>query len=130
LITPDESREFWPQDLVIALTLSKERCRILKVNRAKNRGYFCKTFIESLATLAISTLNSLDCGNELSAHCTIARPAMNIRLNYYQIFGSTATELRSQMNQYGPPDPKTGRRFDAYTRWNVRWRYRHGRHRY
>jgi predicted secreted Zn-dependent protease len=40
---------------------------------------------------------------------------------YYVIEGSTAAELRAQMDQLGPAD-KFGR-FDAYTRWYINWSY-------
>lgn len=42
---------------------------------------------------------------------------------YYLVFGSTAAELRQSMRQSGPASG--GRRWDGYTRWNVRWSFRY-----
>ncbi len=50
------------------------------------------------------------------------QPNVQVSLNPYRIVGTTAQELRSQMNQLGPPNA-SGRRFDAYTRWYVRWQF-------
>ncbi len=44
---------------------------------------------------------------------------------YYSITGSTANELRSQLNQRGVIHPPNGERYDAYTNWYVRWNYRY-----
>jgi predicted secreted Zn-dependent protease len=41
----------------------------------------------------------------------------------YVITGATAAELRAAMREAGPN--VRGRRWDAATRWNVRWRYRY-----
>ena len=41
---------------------------------------------------------------------------------YYQITGSTADELRTQMDQLGYTD-EFGHRWDAYTEWHVNWSY-------
>lgn len=42
---------------------------------------------------------------------------------YYQINGVTPQEMREQMNQLGPFDH--GKRYDANTTWNIRWRYQY-----
>jgi predicted secreted Zn-dependent protease len=54
----------------------------------------------------------------------MANPAITVTTNHYTITGSTASELRQQMNQLGPLW-RTGKRFDAITRWHVRWSYRY-----
>jgi predicted secreted Zn-dependent protease len=41
---------------------------------------------------------------------------------YYNIYGSTAAELREQMNLLGPVDD-TGYRGDAMARWYIEWRW-------
>ncbi len=41
---------------------------------------------------------------------------------YYPITGSTAEELRTEMDHLGPTDPD-GTHHDAYTQWHVTWRY-------
>jgi predicted secreted Zn-dependent protease len=56
---------------------------------------------------------------------TQANPSITVDTNYYSITGSTAQQLRDQLNQLRPSDEKTGKRFDAYTRWSVRWDYRY-----
>lgn len=43
---------------------------------------------------------------------------------YYPITGSTAEELRAQLDRLGPADPD-GTHHDAYTQWHVTWRYPH-----
>jgi predicted secreted Zn-dependent protease len=42
---------------------------------------------------------------------------------YYAVYGSTAAALRQSMRESGPASG--GRRWDGYTRWNVRWRFRY-----
>ncbi len=48
-------------------------------------------------------------------------PRISIKYDYYSIHGSIAAQLRSQMNQLGYLDKSTGRHYDAYTRWYVKW---------
>jgi predicted secreted Zn-dependent protease len=51
----------------------------------------------------------------------------NIRYQYYSIRGTTAAELRAQMEQRGPVDRMERRRYDARTDWMLRWSYRYVR---
>ena len=53
-------------------------------------------------------------------------PGMVVRSDeeHYTIFGSTAAELRRAMREAGPAE--NGRRWDGYTSWNLRWRFRYG----
>jgi predicted secreted Zn-dependent protease len=45
-------------------------------------------------------------------------------VQYYDIEGRTASELRQVLNRVGPIDPKgDGKRYDGYTSWNVSWTY-------
>jgi len=44
----------------------------------------------------------------------------NATVLYYDITGSTAEDLRSQMDFLGPIDDN-GKRYDALTRWYIRW---------
>jgi predicted secreted Zn-dependent protease len=53
-------------------------------------------------------------------------PAVKISYQYYPIAGTTASELRSQMNRFGPHDEGEDRRYDARTDWRVQWSYRYG----
>jgi predicted secreted Zn-dependent protease len=70
------------------------------------------------------------CAWVIASACVWALPAHAVleitdRVEYYDIQGSTALELRYDMNAKGP-QAASGDRFDAYTRWlaNWRWRYR------
>lgn len=51
------------------------------------------------------------------------KPSVSTKIIYYQITGSTIASLWKQINSYGPPDPKTGKRFSAYTHWLTNWYY-------
>jgi len=51
-----------------------------------------------------------------------AEPRVTETFNYYDVSGSTAQELRADLNRNGPLD-KDGKHFDAITRWHIRWRY-------
>lgn len=50
-------------------------------------------------------------------------PQVSVGYNYYSVSGETAQQLRKQMSQFGPQDSQ-GRRFDGWTKWNIRWTYR------
>jgi len=52
-------------------------------------------------------------------------PIISIKHNDYIIKGSTAAELRQQMNKLGTVEKSTGKHFDAYTGWNVSTNYRY-----
>jgi predicted secreted Zn-dependent protease len=41
----------------------------------------------------------------------------------YIVQGDSTEEIRTSLDRLGPLDPNTGRRFDAYTRWNLEWRF-------
>ncbi len=47
------------------------------------------------------------------------KPNIKSQEIYYQISGTTAQELRQQMNQKGPGN------YDGYTQWHVKWNYRY-----
>lgn len=71
-------------------------------------------FISFLATLTIFSHFPAQSRGE---------PTVSVKTIYYPIQGTTSAQLREQMDRLGPPDPKTGKRFSAYARWNVNWRY-------
>lgn len=48
-------------------------------------------------------------------------PQVDVSVEYYDIRGDRASELRQQMNRKGP------RGYDAYASWYVRWRFDHER---
>lgn len=45
-----------------------------------------------------------------------------LELEYFDVHGSTARELRAEMNRIGPV-ADNGVRGDAYTRWRIDWRF-------
>lgn len=45
-------------------------------------------------------------------------------VTYYDIQGTTAAELRKQLNQKGPV--VQGNRFDGFTKWRISWNYQYG----
>lgn len=77
----------------------------------------------ALMLLAILNLPGSVMATETQLVAKSSNPEIATIALYYPITGSTAPELRSQMNRLGPIDPATGSRFDAYTRWSVRWYY-------
>lgn len=46
------------------------------------------------------------------------------RIDYYELSAGSAAALREEMDRVGPADPQTGKRHDAYTSYNYRWRLR------
>jgi predicted secreted Zn-dependent protease len=54
----------------------------------------------------------------------LAPPSVDETVSYYEVSGSSAQELRAAMDRLGP-ESDDGERFDAMTRWHVRWRYRY-----
>jgi predicted secreted Zn-dependent protease len=52
-------------------------------------------------------------------------PIVSIKNNDYIIQGSTAADLRQQMNKLGPVEKSTGKHFDGYTHWYVSTNYRY-----
>jgi len=51
-----------------------------------------------------------------------AKPNVTIKTEYYNVSGSSAKEIRRNMNKQR--FKYTGANYDAYTKWNVRWKYR------
>jgi predicted secreted Zn-dependent protease len=51
-----------------------------------------------------------------------AEPNVTQTFNYYDVSGSTVQEIRADLNRHGPAG-KDGKRYDAFTRWYIRWRY-------
>jgi predicted secreted Zn-dependent protease len=61
----------------------------------------------------------------LSLGGAAAEPLVKRNLVHYDVGGATAQEIRAEMDRLGPIDQMTKRRFDATTRWNVKWTYRY-----
>lgn len=41
----------------------------------------------------------------------------------YLVRGDSAEAIRASLDRLGPIDPASSRRFDAYTRWHLEWRF-------
>jgi predicted secreted Zn-dependent protease len=41
----------------------------------------------------------------------------------YLVRGDSAEEIRASLDRLGPIDPADGRRYDAFTRWQLEWRF-------
>ncbi|OLP17694.1 hypothetical protein BST81_15355 [Leptolyngbya sp. 'hensonii'] len=85
-----------------------------------------------LAAMAVSLSLLAGCGaapvlQDLDSLAQTNKPEddATVKMTYYTITGSTAQELREQMNAVGPTDSNANRRFDARTDWYVRWNYRY-----
>lgn len=68
------------------------------------------------------------CGLLLS-HGTTAEDQIEFKREWilYEIKGRTQGELRQKLNEAGPLNPDTGKRFDARTDWNLNWDYQYTR---
>ena len=51
-----------------------------------------------------------------------AEPNVTQTFNYYDVSGSTVQEIRADLNRHGPAG-KDGKRYDAFTRWYIRWQH-------
>jgi predicted secreted Zn-dependent protease len=56
-----------------------------------------------------------------------ASPAVTETITYYDVTGSTPSEVRASLNQRRPTDTTEHRGFDATTHWYVSWRYTYQR---
>lgn len=53
-----------------------------------------------------------------------ADPLVKRNVVYYEVGGASAQEIRAELNRLGPPGSGKSR-FDAHTRWHVKWTYRY-----
>jgi predicted secreted Zn-dependent protease len=44
-----------------------------------------------------------------------------LRIEYYEVSGRTAEEIRASIDRLRPADPNTGVRVDAFTSWYMHW---------
>ncbi len=56
-----------------------------------------------------------------------AEPKVTESIDYYDVAGATAREVRASMNRDGPTSGNDGKRYDAVCRWNVAWRFQYRR---
>ena len=68
----------------------------------------------SVVALVISLTAGMSTGVEA--------PSVTVRVEHYDIRGTTASELRHQLDEKGI-EWTDGNTYDAYTRWYVRWRF-------
>ncbi len=77
-----------------------------------------------LLPLLIAVL-ALGCASTMQIAETVARPATRadgaVRVSYYDVFGSSAPELRVSLNRQR--SRVVPGEHDGHTRWQVRWRY-------
>ncbi len=67
----------------------------------------------------------LSMGSAVTAQSTDAFAGIpNITFTYYEVSGTTATELRRSIDKARPADPKNGDRFDALSHWRVAWAWK------
>jgi predicted secreted Zn-dependent protease len=61
------------------------------------------------------------------ASITHQRPGFTVstRTVYYAISGSTAADMRTQLDQLGPIEPASGKRYDGSAKWNFYWHFRY-----
>jgi len=59
----------------------------------------------------------------LTPGAALSDAPMQQTIKYYDVSGSTAQEIREDLDRQGPRG-ENGRRFDAHTRWTVNWKYR------
>lgn len=52
-----------------------------------------------------------------------AEPTVKEIITYYDVSGTTAAELRTNLNSVRPTSKKDGHGYDGITRWFVNWRY-------
>jgi len=48
---------------------------------------------------------------------------IQVTTRHYQVQGNDSASIRNNINRLGPTG-KSGKRFHAYTQWNIRWNYR------
>lgn len=70
-------------------------------------------------SLALVLIMSTEAQVSSSSISTTLYPA---RITFYEVKGDTPEEIRTSMDTLGPKDD-FGRKRDAFTRWNVSWRW-------
>ena len=54
-----------------------------------------------------------------------AEPQVSETINYYDVSGADASEVKASLDRNGPVSPAEGRRHHAYTHWYISWRYQY-----
>jgi predicted secreted Zn-dependent protease len=54
-----------------------------------------------------------------------SEPVVKRNTVHYEVGGATAEDIRAELNGLGPTGQVEKRRFDAHTRWHVKWTYRY-----
>jgi len=76
---------------------------MMRVNR------LAPAFIGVIAAVAMATWSAY------------AEPSVSETINYYDVSGANAREVRESLNRNGPVSKTNGKRFDAYTGWRISW---------
>ena len=63
----------------------------------------------------------------LAAMPVRAEPTVTESVQYYDVTGATAREVRASLNREGPISGTDGKRYDAVCRWNVAWKFEYRR---
>ncbi len=71
----------------------------------------------------IQRLVAASCCALATASACWAEPRVMQNVFYYEVPGTTASEVRANLMRFGPRGD-WGERFDGHTRWFVRWHYR------
>jgi len=80
---------------------------MMRVNR------LAPAFIGVIAAVAMATWSAY------------AEPSVSETINYYDVSGANAREVRESLNRNGPVSKINGKRFDAYTAWYISWKYQY-----
>jgi len=59
----------------------------------------------------------------LGAVPALAEPTVSESVQYYDVSGATAREVRASLNREGPISGNDGQRYDAVCRWHVYWKF-------
>ncbi len=59
------------------------------------------------------------------ANLALADPLVTETIDYYDVAGATAQEVRADLNRVGPISSVDGKRYDATARWYVSWNYKY-----
>src|SRR5215468_43721 len=54
-----------------------------------------------------------------------AEPLVSETINYYDVSGADAAEVKASLEQNGPVSATEGKRHHAYTHWYISWRYQY-----
>ncbi len=81
-----------------------------------------------MPALPFANVPALSCVITLLAAMPVrAEPTVTESVQYYDVTGATAREVRASLNREGPISGTDGKRYDAVCRWNVAWKFEYRR---